>query len=443
MGGVTWRSLLSGAWRSLPTTNYKAWASPYSLCLRSSEFSPRPHSIDRCGVRGDKPRVNKSAFGRIGIAALIGGVVFLIAAALLIYSLKGTSLRYTIDGLVVDSPKRELRAAVASGDSGNILRAFGKATYRPVWSMGDAIPTMQAYLSNSNPLVRLYAAKALYMFGDRSGYTTLVDLVSAPGAPVYFEKDQRVTAAELLAQYRQTASVQVICALYPRLDNPQLKGEILEALETLSPDTVKTLLHLNKYYADPLAIRDYALENYQPFLPQITSSFQLSDKPKVRAAAAWALATMTKDTSAIDYLAQTAQAMLDEKHSPFGMRDLVKYLGAIQDPRMKPLLEQALDSDDPTIVQCAIVNLLYNQGGSEKAKGVLAEALNLKRMNLQWDFVLQVSAQFKDDPKIKEAGERFTQTDVTKSWQLWTGDRLNWPIYNWINDYVIKLNEKK
>jgi hypothetical protein len=94
------------------------------------------------------------------------------------------------------------------------------------------------------------------------------------------------------------------------------------------------------------------------------------------------------------------------------------------------------------VVQCAIVNLLYNQGGSEKAKGVLAEALNLKRMNLPWDWVWQVAAQFKDDPQIKAAGARFAQTDVTESWQLWTCDRQNWPIYNWIDGCVLKLRDR-
>src|SRR5277367_6056048 len=109
----------------------------------------------------------------LGAGALIIGSILLIAVALLVYTLKGTSLRYTIDGLVVDSPKWELRAAVASGDDGNILRAFTKATYRPEWKMSDAIPTMKGYLSNPDPLVRCYAAKALYTFGDQSGYQAM------------------------------------------------------------------------------------------------------------------------------------------------------------------------------------------------------------------------------------------------------------------------------
>jgi HEAT repeat protein len=383
----------------------------------------------------------------LGIAALILGVVVLVAGALLIYSLRDTSLRYTIDGLVVDSPKWELRAAVASGDDGNILRAFTKATYRPEWKMSDAIPTMQSYLTNPNPVVRCYAAKALYTFGDQTGYKTMLDLVNANGPMIHFEHDLRIDAIETLSKYRQKDAAQSILALYDKTDDSQLtgrelRGSVVEGLILMAPDLARTLTTAD-FYNEPTSITDYGLLDDQQFLPQITASFQTSQKTDVKMAAAWALATMKGDPGAIDYLAQTAESMLGQAHTPFEMREMVKYLGTIQDPRMKPLLEKALDSDDPAVVGCAIVNLLYNQGGSDKAKSVLAEALNLKRMNLPWDFVWQVAAQFKDDPKIKEAGEHFAQTDVTESWQLWTGDRQNWSIYNWIDGCVLRLNDKK
>ena len=380
----------------------------------------------------------------LGIAALIGGVVLLVMVGLLIYTFNGTGVRLTIDGPVLDNPKLELRAAVASGDPINIRRAFDKAIYcsgqmeseQHDWMTREAIPTMQGYLSSSSPVARLYAAKALYMFGDSSGYPALLDLINS-NPPL----EESITAAELMAQYRQLAAASSISELYSRVGDSQQKGQLLKALVLISPSAVAALVPEASYH--PMAYKYYAFENYDSFLPQITNDFRTSPNPEIKTAAAWALALMVKDTDALDYLVNTAQAMLNQKHSPFEMRDMVKYLGSVQDARMKPLLERALDSDDSTVVQCAIINLLYNQGGSEKAKAVLADALHLKRMNLPWDFVLQVAAQFKDDPQIKEAGERFAKTDVMESWQLWTEDRQNWPIYNWIDDYVIKLNAKK
>jgi HEAT repeat protein len=382
----------------------------------------------------------------LAICASIVAIVVVAGGALIIYSLRGTSLRYTIDGLVVDSPRLELRAAVASGNDVNILQAFTKATYRPEWEMRDAIPTMQSYLANPNPVVRCYAAKALYTFGNQSGYQTMLDLVNADGPMIHFQHDLRIDAVETLCKYRQRKAAQAILDLYGKTDardlnGRELRGAVVGALILLAPDLARTLTTTD-FYNEATSIVDYGLINDRQFLPQITSSFQKSQKLDVKMAAAWALATMIDDPGAIDYLAQTAGAMMNQAHSPFEMREMVKYLGTLHDPRMKPLLEKALDSDDPAVVQCAIVNLLYNQGGSEKAKAVLAEALNLKRMNLPWDFVWEVAAQFKDDPQIKAAGERFQVNDVARSWQLWTGDRQNWPIYNWIDGCVLKLEGK-
>jgi HEAT repeat protein len=363
------------------------------------------------------------------------------------FLLKGTSLRYTIDGLVVDSPKWELRAAVASGDDGNILRAFTKATYRPEWKMSDAIPTMKGYLSNPNPLVRCYAAKALYTFGDQSGYQAMLGLVNTDGPMIHIEHDLRIDAIETLVKYRQKNAAQSILSLYGKADTSQLwgrelRGAVVSGLIQLAPEIAKNLT-TKDFYNEASSITDYGLLDDDQFLPQIYTSFQATQKSDVKMAAAWALATMKNDPDAINYLVQTAESMLGQSHSPFEMRDMVKYLGTLQDSRIKPLLEKALDSDDPSVVQCTVVNLLYNQGGSDKAKEVLAEALNRKRMNLPWDWVWQVAAQFKDDPKIKAAGENFARLDVTESWQLWTGDRQNWPIYNWIDGCVLKLNSER
>jgi HEAT repeat protein len=383
-----------------------------------------------------------------GILALIAGALVLAGIALLIFALKGTSLRYTIDGLVIDSPRWELKAAVTSGDSVNILRAFTKATYRPVWAMSEAIPTMRSYLNDPNPLVRCYAAKALYTFGDQGGHDALLDLLQTDHPMVYFEHDLRIDAIETLTKYRQADAAQSILSLYDKADDKelfgrQLRGAIRVGLMMLAPNLAKGIM-IEGYFNEASAIKDYGLLDDQNYLPQISASFQNSQKLDVKIAASWAIATMTSDRAATDYLIQTAQAMVNEQHSPFEMREMIKFLGSIQDTRVKPVLEQALNSDDPSVVQSAIVNLQYNQGGSDKAIQVLAKQFNdTAHATLPWDFTLQVASQFRSDPRIQEAGDRFAGQDVMQSWQLWTGDRQKWPIYNWIDEYVVKLNVKK
>jgi len=396
--------------------------------------------------------VNKSAFGRIGIAALIGGVAFLIAAALLIYSLKGTSLRYTIDGLVVDSPKWELRAAIASEDEENISREFTKATYRPEWKMSEAIPTMQSYLSNTNPFVRCYAGKALLTFGDQSGYPTLLDLVSLsnPAPGLKGGREVRIDAAMTLAQFREVDAAGAITALYEQTHNAELLNA-LSALGVQAPEEKNF-----PFITNPNTIVQYAQSNDRWFIPQITAVFNNTKKPALKAASAWALATMSGNQDAISYLVQAAQPAIKAQLGVAGTAapgqpdfltglQALKYLGSIPSSQTKAALEAALDSQIPSVVQIATVNLLFNQGGSDKAMHVVAqqleEATPLDQW-MPWELVLSIAAQLNSNPTIQAAGQVFAKKSDDGSWQLYTVERKNWPIYNWIDNYVVKLNTR-
>jgi hypothetical protein len=164
----------------------------------------------------------------------------------------------------------------------------------------------------------------------------------------------------------------------------------------------------------------------------------------VKVAAAWALATMTNDQNAINYLVQEGQTGLTNPSAVDGPteRSVIQYLGSIQNPAAKQTLESALSSSDPTIVQTAIVNLIYNQGGSDKAVQVIANQLNdPAKATLPWDFTLNMAAQLTSNPTIQSAGQSFAQHDATGDWQTYTVERQNWPINNWINNYVVKLKK--
>jgi hypothetical protein len=42
-----------------------------------------------------------------------------------------------------------------------------------------------------------------------------------------------------------------------------------------------------------------------------------------------------------------------------------------------------------------------------------------------------------DDPEIRAAGEAFDQRSGDRSWKLYAVERRQWPIYNWIDEYVV------
>jgi hypothetical protein len=56
--------------------------------------------------------------------------------------------------------------------------------------------------------------------------------------------------------------------------------------------------------------------------------------------------------------------------------------------------------------------------------------------------MLNIAAQL-DDSGIRAAGEAFDQRTGENSWKLYAVERKQWPIYNWIDDYVVVLNKRK
>ncbi len=333
-----------------------------------------------------------------------------------------------------------LRRVIDTHDYSEIRQAFIRLYWSRLWKMNEIIPTLKGFLSDPDPFVRYLAGETLLKVGDQSGSSTLLALVQSPNPVIEDGQDIRIQAANTLAQFRQTDASQAIYALYQQTKN----GELVAALQKLIPDQVGTLITLKDYYNDPLAIQDYGLENKQQFLPQITSTFQNSSKPDVKAAAAWALATMTGDQNAINYLVQTAQAGLSgsSQSGTVDEKAIITYLGTIQTPAAKQTLEAALDSNDsdPSVVRIAAVNLIFNQGGSGKVNQMVASELTGSLNSLGTDLALNLANQLISDSSIQTAGEKYSQTDVTGNWQTYTVERKNWPIYNWIDNYVIKLN---
>jgi hypothetical protein len=72
---------------------------------------------------------------------------------------------------------------------------------------------------------------------------------------------------------------------------------------------------------------------------------------------------------------------------------------------------------------------------------VLRELRGEQRI-LGTELMLNIAAQL-DDSGIRAAGEAFDQRTGENSWKLYAVERKQWPIYNWIDDYVVVLNKRK
>jgi hypothetical protein len=88
----------------------------------------------------------------------------------------------------------------------------------------------------------------------------------------------------------------------------------------------------------------------------------------------------------------------------------------------------------------AVVNLLFNQGGSERAKQFLIEQLHfpIRDNKLLEDFAFQVASKV-HDPDVQAAGAGYDAASTGRTWYSYAVNEKEWPIYNWIDDYVVVL----
>ena len=81
---------------------------------------------------------------------------------------------------------------------------------------------------------------------------------------------------------------------------------------------------------------------------------------------------MGKGHTYVDFLIESSQPAIKEKlpsqWSEFNENaKAVRYLGSLKEPGVKETLELALTSPNQQVVTYALVNLVFNQGGSQKA----------------------------------------------------------------------------
>lgn len=332
--------------------------------------------------------------------------------------------------------KKYLEDAAATGDKGRVLRAVHDVICSPtIWKLDEAIPALEACLKFPDPYVRYAAAEALFTVGVRSGYSTLIELVQADEPIEGLGRDVRIEAAATLAKFRETSAAPAIYELYQRTRS----GALIAALSLLQAEQAPSLVGSRGFFPESSAMRYYALNNSTNLIPQIKSTFYSTRRPDVKVASAYALAAMSGSPEAISYLVDVVESG-NEPQGQGGYRDSVRYLGALQVPQAKETLEAALDSKDSTTVQVAAVNLIFNQGGSSKVNHMVAAELQGEPTPLGTDLALNLAVQLRGDPAIESAGQAFARRNPGGSWELYTIERKNWPIYNWVDNFVVRLN---
>lgn len=347
-----------------------------------------------------------------------------------------------------DGVDQQFKAAISSGNHGKILRAFHEATYNRRSSLEPSRSALKECLKNNDPVIRLYAAEYLYTIGDNTGYDTLITLIKMSGAVDCLGKDVRLRAVNLLKRYREQRAIPEIHRFF---------------LETKAIDAFYALLYLGRdqslvnpltAYPDAHPYRSttvFSLSIYNSKAAEkLAASTFLDPKcPNVYAEestqiAAWAMLRAGQDEPYFSHLYDQAIKAVAGTRPPGSdcnqYRKALKYISSISDPRVVALLERGLESSDHQVVQVSIVNLIFNQHTLESARKRLIAEINNRTLDLGSEFTFQLAAVL-NNTEITKAAERFSEMDSSNEWRLWSIIRKGWPIYNWIDDYVVILNE--
>ncbi|MCB1205501.1 MAG: HEAT repeat domain-containing protein [Verrucomicrobiae bacterium] len=336
----------------------------------------------------------------------------------------------------------KLATAVATGDYGEMRRAFSDAVYGRFGSMEDSVAAMKKRLDSENIVAAFLAAEHLLIAGDRSGVPILTEILQRPETVPYRrddESDLRNKACEILGKFRIEEAAPFLKEYYKRTAS----GAPLTALTQLGH---RAGTWSERYQGGRGAVW-YAKVGAAEFLPDIKNTFQESQDPETRIGAAWAAAYMGGGPEYVDYLIEASRLATEapddrETGEVIKSREALRYLGTLQTPEAIAALEKALVSKNPGASSVALVNLLFNQAEpSEKARQVLLDQLNGSvdhRINPE--LAMRIIAAL-DDAELKQAGGQASRRSSAYDWRFWGGERAKWPVENWIFDYVVIRNQ--
>ncbi len=332
----------------------------------------------------------------------------------------------------------DINTAISSGDVGAVLRAFHMAAFNRALKNSELQEAFKPFLNNTIVSVRFLAAQYLYLTGDRSGKDTFIDIMQSQNPQTRDGVDQRILAAQILAKYREQSAASQIIDLYQRTSDGSLLGSL--ALLGVRPPGAEKF----PYVGHENALTEYGLVEAHDLVPKIQKTFESSKDTETLLGAARSLAQMTGEPQYLDYLLRVAHSAMVEKLTPRDSRKAIKYLGSIDSPRARAALQSGLQSANAEVVQYSAVNLLYNQsGGYESVKQLLLHELdsaNVKDFKLDEELKWHLATVMADDPDISQAAKAYSERTQLFDWEYNVQERKSWPIYNWVDNYVVKLN---
>ena len=334
--------------------------------------------------------------------------------------------------------KNEITEAIETGSVELIRQSFHTAAYSRGYKNSELQEAFFSFLNHSTPYIRYLSARYLYLTGDTRGKDTLLSIITNPGPLVINDVDYRILSAQVLAKYREKEAAKQITGLYEETKN----GTLLSALALLSirhPDGEEF-----PYVGRENALTEYGLVEARDVIPDMRQTFNLSENRKVRLGAARSLAQKTGEDVYVDYLVELAEEGIAKSRPAKDDLKAIKYLGSINSPKAYKVLLEGLKHENRAVVEYSTVNLFFNQGlGEQAAKNfVLAELNpnNSKNFKLSEELKWNLVSAMTDDEDIVEAAKAYSNRTKLFDWEFYVVERQKWPVYNWVDNYVVELN---
>lgn len=331
----------------------------------------------------------------------------------------------------------QINKAIEKNDRSEIRHAFHVAAYSRSSKNSEIQEAFRSFLNYPNLSIRFLAAKYLYLTGNKSGKPVLINLIKKSEPLIIDNIDYRILAAQTLAMYREQAAASAIIKLYESTKD----GSLLSTLALLS--TRLPGAEDFPYVGKENALTEYGLIGADNWIPEMRKTFETSKDFHSRLGSARSLAQMTGETKYLDYLIEVTRKALANAKTTKETLKAIKYIGSIDDPKASEILLEGLKSDSFEVVEHSVVNLIFNQSqGYEAVKKLILDELELANIKtfklseeLKWNLIATIS-----DYEVQQAAKAYSKRTQLFDWEYYVVERKDWPIYNWVDGYVVKLN---
>lgn len=312
----------------------------------------------------------------------------------------------------------------------------------------------RSLLGHENPVVKLRAAYYLYLFkSGQDAYPTLVQILNNPPGESPEEKlAYQKKAFGLFVEFKEIRAKEELLRFYNNYEENKKLISILTRLGfvELLPDIDEQRKQTGYSFATNLA--KLAPDAY---VSEIKSEFENTKHERIKPELAKALFESTGSNEYLGYLQSLAEVAVNyypnepNKRKGRTTTDLpttaFKHLASIKTPEVKSYLEDSLNSENPVVVETALVNLLLLHGDSPKALSKLKEVVGQRESKISEDTKLRLAFEVGDPAILQVFKDTYDKQYQGPSnyWWRYSNHRQHQSIYYWIDSYTVDYIEER